>query len=143
MGSLVLPTSGIAYLDANCFIYSIERIDPYQAILDALWRTVSVGQVKIVTSELTLLEVLVKPLKIGDAITATILQRTPDVQMMPITQPVLEEAANLRATLNLRTPDAIHAATALLNGCELFVTNDSGFHRISNLAVSVLSEMAP
>jgi ADP-heptose:LPS heptosyltransferase len=28
--------------------------------------------------------------------------------------------------LNLRTPDAIHAATALLNGCELFVTNDSG-----------------
>jgi hypothetical protein len=50
MGSLVLPASGIVYLDANCFIYSVERIDPYQAILDALWRTASVGQVKIVTS---------------------------------------------------------------------------------------------
>ena len=34
MGSLVLPASGIVYLDANCFIYSVERIDPYQAILD-------------------------------------------------------------------------------------------------------------
>ena len=147
MGSLVLPASGIVYLDANCFIYSVERIDPYQAILDALWRTVSVGQVKIVTSELTLLEVLVKPLKVGDAITATtfrtVLRRTPDVQMMPITQPVLEEAANLRATLNFRTPDAIHVATALLNGCVLFVTNDSGFRRISDLAVAVLSDLAP
>ena len=63
--------------------------------------------------------------------------------MMPITQPVLEEAANLRATLNLRTPDAIHAATGLLNQCVLFVTNDSDFRRISNLSVAVLSEMAP
>ena len=147
MGSLVLPASGMVYLDANCFIYSVERIDPYQAILDVLWRTVSVGQLKIVTSELTLLEVLVKPLRIGDAITATtfrtVLQHTPDVQMMPITQPVLEEAANLRATLNLRTPDAIHAATALLNRCGLFVTNDNGFRRISSLSVSVLSEVAP
>ncbi len=147
MGSLVLPTSGIVYLDANCFIYSVERIDPYRAILDTLWQTVSGGQVKVVTSELTLLEVLVKPLKVGDTITATtfrtVLQRTPDVQMMPTTQPVLEEAANLRATSNFRTPDAIHGATALLNGCVLFVTNDSGFRRISDLAVAVLSEMAP
>jgi len=49
MGSLVLPTSGIVYLDANCFIYSVERIDPYRAILDTLWQTVSGGQVKVVT----------------------------------------------------------------------------------------------
>ena len=70
MGSLVLPASGIVYLDANCFIYSIERIDPYRAILDTLWQAVSIGQFTVVTSELTLLEVLVKPLKVGDATTA-------------------------------------------------------------------------
>jgi predicted nucleic acid-binding protein len=120
VGVLTLPTSGTVYLDANGFIYSIERIDPYRSILDTLWLTVSAGQVKVVTSELTLLEVLVKPLKVGDATTATlfrtVLKHTPDVQMLPITQSVLEAAANLRATLGLKTPDAIHVASALLNG---------------------------
>jgi len=142
---LTLPESGTVYLDANGFIYSIERIDPYRSMLDTLWLTVSVGQVKVVTSELTLLEVLVKPLKVGDATTATlfrtVLKHTPDVQMLPITQSVLEAAANLRATLGLKTPDAIHVATALLNNSVLFVTNDSAFRRVTDLNVTVLSEL--
>ena len=145
MGTLTLPTSGTVYLDANGFIYSIERIDPYRSILDTLWLTVSAGQVKVVTSELTLLEVLVKPLKVGDATTATlfrtVLKHTPDVQMLSITQSVLESAANLRATLGLKTPDAIHVASALLNGSMLFVTNDSAFRRVPDLNVTVLSEL--
>ena len=145
MGSLALPTSGTAYLDANCFIYSVERIDPYRGILDTLWQAVSAGQFTVITSELTLLEVLVKPLKVGDAATAarfrTVLQRSPDVRMLPITQSILEEAANLRATMSFKTPDALHAATALLHDCELFVSNDNAFRRISDLRVTVLSEI--
>ncbi len=145
MGALDLPASGKIYLDANCFIYSVERIDPYRAILDTLWQAVSVGQIKAVTSELTLLEVLIKPLQAGDVTTATIfrtvLRHTPDVQMLPITQVVLEEAARLRATLGLKTPDALHAATALLNDCTLFVTNDNAFRRVSGLSVTVLHEI--
>jgi len=141
----VLPASGAVYLDANGFIYSVERIDPYRAMLDTLWQTVSTGQITVMTSELTLLEVLVKPLKVGDATTATlfrtVLRHTPDVQMLPITQAILEEAANLRAALGLRTPDAIHIATALLSDCALIVTNDSAFRRVPDLAVTVLSEL--
>lgn len=114
-------------------------------MLDTLWLTVSAGQVTVVTSELTLLEVLVKPLKVGDATTATlfrtVLKHTSDVQMLPITQSVLEAAANLRATLGLKTPDAIHVATALLNGSMLFITNDSAFRRVSDLNVTVLNEL--
>lgn len=64
MGELVWALDGVVYLDANCFIYSVERIDPYWTVLDTLWQSVSSGQVKVVTSELTLLEVLVKPLKV-------------------------------------------------------------------------------
>jgi predicted nucleic acid-binding protein len=145
VGALTLPTSGTVYLDANCFIYSVERIDPFRQLLDTLWQAVSSGQITVVTSELTLLEVLVKPLKEGDETTAAmfriILRHSPDVQMLPITQAVLEEAANLRATTNLKTPDALHAATALLNGCMLFVTNDGAFRKSSNLTVAVLSEI--
>lgn len=145
MGPLVLPASGNVYLDADGFIYSIERIDPYWSTLDTLWQTVSTRQITVVTSELTLLEVLVKPLKVGDATTATlfrtVLQHTPEVRMLPINQPILEEAAKLRATLGLRTPDAIHIATALLHGCALLVTNDSAFRRIPDLPIVVLNEL--
>ena len=145
MGTLVLPASGNVYLDANGFIYSIERIDPYRSVLDTLWQTVSTRQITVVTSALTLLEVLVKPLQVGDATTATlfrtVLQHTPEVRMLPITQPVLEEAAKLRATLGLRSPDAIHVATALFHSCALMVTNDSAFRRIPDLPVAVLNEL--
>lgn len=99
----------------------------------------------MITSELTLLEVLVKSLKVGNSALVTsfrtILRQSSDVQMVPITQDVLEEAANLRATLSLKTPDALHAATALSYGCTLFVTNDSGFRRVAHLPVTVLSEI--
>jgi predicted nucleic acid-binding protein len=145
MGTLALPTNGSVYLDANSFIDSVERIDPYRAILDTLWQAVSGGLCTVVTSELTLLEVLVKPLKVGDDATAaafrTVLRHSPDVRMVPITQSILEEAARLRATMSLKTPDALHAATALLHKCVLFVTNDGAFHRVAHLRVSVLSEI--
>ncbi len=145
MGALVLPSEGKIYLDANCFIYSIERIDPYREILDSIWQAASVGEVGVATSELTLLEVLVKPLKVGDITTATIfrtvLRHSPDVQMYPITQGILEEAAKLRATIGLRTPDALHAATAILNKCTLFVTNDSTFRNLRDANVVVLKDI--
>lgn len=140
MGGLALPTSGSLYLDANGFIYSVERITPYYEMLDTLWQATGSGQVTVVTSELTLLEVLVKPLKAGNAALSaafdTILRHSPDVQMVPITQSVLQEAA----TLSLKTPDALHAATALLHACSLFVTNDKSFRQVAHLPIMVLSE---
>ena len=41
----------------------------------------------------------------------------------------------------LKTPDAIHAATALLAGCALFVTNDRGFKRVPGLRLAVLDDV--
>jgi len=41
----------------------------------------------------------------------------------------------------LKTPDAIHAATAIVSGCVQLLTNDPAFRRVPNLAVVVLSDM--
>lgn len=46
MGTLTLPSEGKIYLDVNCFIYSVERIDPYRVSLDVVWQAVSAGGVK-------------------------------------------------------------------------------------------------
>ena len=53
MGGLVLPVSGSVYLDANAFIYSVERIDPYYNMLESLWQATRNNQFVVITSELS------------------------------------------------------------------------------------------
>jgi predicted nucleic acid-binding protein len=146
MGQLSVPASGAVYVDANALIYRVERIEPYLTASapprDALDR----GTVQVETSELTLLEVLVKPLKDGNAglvaLFRAVLLGTAGLRCLPVSLQVLERAAELRARHGVKTPDAIHAATALLHGSALFVTNDAGFRRVPALPVAVLSEVA-
>jgi len=47
----------------------------------------------------------------------------------------------LRASSGLKTPDAIHAASALVAGCTHLITNDPAFRRVPNLVVVVLSDL--
>lgn len=63
------------------------------------------------------------------------------MRLIPISQFILRQAANLRATTSLKTPDAIHAATALSVSCNQFLTNDKGFRNVANLPVVILSEV--
>jgi predicted nucleic acid-binding protein len=145
MGSLTLPLSGPVYLDANGFIYSVERIEPYRTLLEPMWLLARAGQFEIVSSELVLLETLVKPLREGDAILKNLfraLLSAREVRLIPATASLWEQAARLRAATGLKTPDALHAATALAVGSTLFVTNDGGFRRVADLPVAVLHEVA-
>ena len=146
MGQLNVPTSGIVYVDANAVIYRVERIEPYLTASAPLWDAVDAGNSQVVTSELTLLEVLVKPLHDGDAALADLYRQvvlgTIGLTPWPLTRAILEGAARIRAASQIKTPDALHAATALAAGCVLFVTNDPGFRRIPGLTVSLLSQVA-
>lgn len=146
MGQLSLPPSGTVYVDANALIYRVERIEPYLSASAPLWDALDQGAVQAVTSELTLLEVLVKPLKDGNAALVSlfraVLLGTAGLSCLPVSRQVLERAAELRASHGVKTPDAIHAATAMTHGSALFVTNDAGFRRVPGLAVAVLSEVA-
>jgi predicted nucleic acid-binding protein len=45
----------------------------------------------------------------------------------PITQAVLEKVIDLRSQFNLKVPDAIHIATGILAGCDVFVTGDEAW----------------
>jgi predicted nucleic acid-binding protein len=66
-----------------------------------------------------------------------------ELRLLPMGQSVVRKAAQLRADLPaLRTPDALHAATALLAACTMFLTNDSGFRRVGGLPVVVLDDVA-
>lgn len=63
-----------------------------------------------------------------------------DIRICPVSSPVLRLASELRADTGIKTPDAIHAATAIIESCGHFLTNDGGFGRVPKLPVVLLSE---
>jgi predicted nucleic acid-binding protein len=91
------------------------------------------------------LECLIQPVQNDDSELETLyrelLTNTEEFRLLPITMQVLEQSIMYRARSGLRTPDAIHAATALLTGCAQFITNDRQFGRVPDLPVDILQDL--
>ena len=144
MGSLALPSTGPVYLDASAFIYSVELIEPYRALLEPVWQQAQAGQFSVVSSELVVLETLVRPLREGDSFLESLFRslfEANEVRLIAATRSLWEEAARLRAETGLKTPDALHAASALQAEYTLFVTNDGDFRRVQGLPVVVFDDL--
>lgn len=140
----MLTTSGSIYIDTSVAIYTIEGISDYYSLLQPLWYKFYAGEIQIISSELILMEVLVVPLRNGNnSLVADYeeLLLSSQLHLIPISQSILRQAANLRATSNLKTPDAIHAATALSVNSNQFITNDKGFRNVPGLPVVILNEV--
>ncbi len=146
MADIPLPSpGGRVYLDAQCVIYTVEQRPVYSPLLAPLWAAVQIGQLTTVTSELTIAESLVVPIRLGDTRRLQAFEAvfgSGELGLLPISPTVLRDTARLRAVVSkLRTPDAIHAATALAAGVDLFVTNDTDFRRVPGLPVVVLDDL--
>jgi predicted nucleic acid-binding protein len=145
VGSLRLPQSGAVYIDSQILIYTVEKFPQYLPRLRQLWDAADLGQVTVFASELTILETLVVPIRRGDDRLAGDYERLIDtsVELLPISRSVLREAARLRARHpKLRTPDAIHAATAALHQVTCFVTNDAAFRSVPEIVALILDEVS-
>jgi predicted nucleic acid-binding protein len=131
------------YLDTNVFVYAVEGYPQFAQEIRALFRAIDQGQVKAVTSELTLAEVLVKPLADGNDELCRLYENTlwtsRGLSVLPVTRAILRSAAQLRASANVRLPDAIHLATASAVGCNSFLTNDNQLQSHTALKVVVIS----
>jgi predicted nucleic acid-binding protein len=121
--------SGPIAVDTALFIYFIEEHPRFLAPVRALFARADAGDLEIVTSALTLHEVLVVPHRSGDRALAArydaLLTRSRGVKVVDLTRDQLRTAARLRAQYpTLRTPDAMQLAAAIGAGCTTFVTND-------------------
>jgi predicted nucleic acid-binding protein len=104
------------------------------------------GEFRIVTSFVTLIEVLVQPLRQGRADWAQeyreVLLNSPNLITVPVDEDIAEEAAKLRAQFKLRTPDAIQLATAIRSGAPWFLTNDADLPKVPGLSTLVLKGLS-
>ena len=119
----------VVAVDTAPLIYFIEENPRYLPHLRAFFDAVDKGHFRIVTSILTLTEVLIHPLRQGNSQLADeyrrILLQADNVETLPVSAPIAEAAARLRAKHNLRTPDSIQIATAINAGATSFLTNDA------------------
>jgi predicted nucleic acid-binding protein len=97
------------------------------------------------TSVLTLLEVLVEPIRSGRLDLASqyrqVLESSRGIRLLPVLGDTCEVSARLRAKYDwIRTPDAIQVATALQNGAEMIVANDDRWKRLTEIRAVILSD---
>jgi predicted nucleic acid-binding protein len=131
-------------LDTAPLIYFIEEHPVFLPVVSPFFAAVARGDIRVVTSTITLSEVLVHPLRQGDAdLTARyerILLKAGGFKTLSISPAIARLAAEFRSKSSLKTPDALQLAAAVEGGVSTFLTNDSGIFRITGLRTIVLSE---
>ena len=122
-----------AYLDTCCIIYLIENVPGFSAPMRA--HLANNPDVIMCVSPLVRLETLIKPLTDENQVLA---QDYEDFlaaqQWLPMNDSDFDYATRLRAMHRLKTPDALHLATALRHSCTEFWTNDD---RLNNAAAGM------
>ena len=59
-----------------------------------------------------------------------------------LSRDVVEKAAELRAKYRIKMLDALHIATAIVSQADLFVCNDLGLRRVTEIKILLLSDYA-
>jgi predicted nucleic acid-binding protein len=121
------------FFDTNVFIYMFEGLEPNRSRMVEIRRRMLERGDQLVTSTMTLGELLVKPTKLGQ--TSLIEQYDRAVraaaQVVSFDAQVAWRFASLRATHTLRSADAIQLACASHVGVDLFLTNDERLHSLN------------
>lgn len=141
----ILKDTHIVGFDTMVFIYHFEENKRYYPLTMVLLRLVESGEKMGVTSIISLLEILVKPIKDGreDLVREYefVFETFPNLSNIEIDSNVIKKAARLIADYNLKTPDAIQLSAALIGGAKVYITNDGDLKRVKEIRVLVLEEM--
>ncbi len=146
MGGLTQLMGKTVALDSPAIIYYVEESSTFLPLIRPFFEAVRRGEISVVTSAITMTEVLVHPFKHGNTDLAAEFRRlflgTRHFQTVSVTPEIAEIAARLRADHGIRTPDALHAATAIQCDAEYLLTNDDHLKSISKPKVMMIPELA-
>jgi predicted nucleic acid-binding protein len=110
-----------------------EGLEPNRTRMLEIRRRMLERRDRIVTSTMTLGELLVKPTKLGEASLVEQYDRAvrSTAEVISFDAQVAWRFASLRATHNLRCADAIQLACAAHAGVDLFLSNDQRLHSLN------------
>jgi len=120
------------FFDTNLFIYFLEGVGPRGIRVQQLLERMSARKDHLLTSTLTLGEVLVRPISLGDSVLVNRYEQAlndPAVALIPFDRDAGRIYARLRQDATLKPADAIQLSCAAAARCDLFVTNDDRLSR--------------
>ncbi len=136
------------FWDTNLFVYLLEDKSEFAERVVSLRERMIERNDELLTSTLTLGEILVKPLEAGDENLARRYEQaiTAGATIIPFDQPAAYAFAAIRRDRTIQPPDAIQLACASAVGVDLFITNDRrlnrkvvpGIHFIQSLGTAAL-----
>ena len=136
------------FWDTNLFIYLLEDKDERAERVVRLRERMIVRQDQLLTSALTLGEILAKPLAAGDGELLRRYERaiTANTAVLPFNQAAATVFAAVRQDRSIHPADAMQLACAAAAGVDMFITNDQrlshhvvpGVQFIQSLATATL-----
>jgi len=127
------------YLDTAPLIYLVEGTPSRSGVVDSQIRKWIESGEDLVTSCVTLMELLVHPKRSGDRRLENqyrlFLERLLALPPLPVDERVAEQAAEIRARHGFKTPDSLQLAVAVCCGCSVFYSNDRALQKFDGLDV--------
>lgn len=131
-------------IDTPVFIYQFEADTPVAVAAGIALDELAAGRFLGVTSPITLMEILVQPLRMARQEVADtyelLLLRFPNLRVQTIDAATARVAAELRARHRIRPADALQIAASLQAGATAFLTNDHELRRVNELQVILLDD---
>ena len=125
------------YLDTNIFIYPHTGDDNKAQTCSKIIEKSITGEIEAGSSVLTWDEFHYSLIKKLDKEKATALSKDfisiPNLAIFETNLKTISKAQALIEIYNLKPRDAIHAATAILNGCDIIISDDPDFDRVKEL----------
>jgi predicted nucleic acid-binding protein len=137
----------VVFLDTMVFVYILEQNPAFATLAEAVLESVEVGELRAITSALTLAEVLTGPsfTQNTKALSDYELYIThfPNLMIHSVESQHARRIAEVRASTRLRMPDAIQIAIAAYAGATAVVGNDKGWKgKTAPLDLLLLSDFA-
>lgn len=131
-----LPEGALLLVDSAPIVYLLEHHPRLAARFRPLFAAHAAGRFRLAVTTTALLEVLTGPLRVGDEALA---ERYRDIleswNVVELTVDIAATAARLRASLALKLPDAVQAASAIAINADALVTHDRDFSRLRAVRV--------
>jgi len=133
------------YIDSNIFIYFVEKAVPRFEATERLFSLLRQSGSTVYTSDIAAAECLYRPCRDGNdrlaGIYLELFETGGDVLRVPLDYDLIKHAAGIGGKLGIKLIDAIHLASAMAVGCEIFVTNDKGISTPKGLEIVQLSRL--
>ena len=132
-------------IDTMVFIYLLEDHPVFSEVCGNILEQIETGNIRGVTSVITLLEIMVKPKKDNKQSIADdyqmIISNFPNLDVVDVDMEISNIASTLRGNYNIKTPDAIQIATCIYKGGTAFFTNDSMLKKVKEVEVILLKDI--